>query len=121
MDLSFKQINLLLMGCFIIFSFLQLNDPDAVLWVVIYGLAALFCFLFYKSTLKAHLVGLYSFVCFAYSIKLLIAQDVFFDSGCITGLSEPIREAFGILVVGGWMLVLFVKTNKGAKVPLIEA
>lgn len=40
-----KILNLFLAAVFIVFAFLQVNDPDPVLWIVIYGLMAVACVL----------------------------------------------------------------------------
>ena len=64
-----KILNLLLAVVFIIFAFLQINDPDPVLWILIYGLMAVACILaafgyYYSKVLAVILVLLlaYSFV-----------------------------------------------------------
>lgn len=64
-----KVFNLLLAVAFIIFAFLQVNDPDPVLWIFIYGLMAVACILaafgyYYPKALAGVLVLLlaYSFV-----------------------------------------------------------
>lgn len=40
-----KVLNLVLAAMFILFAFVQVNDPDPVLWIVIYGLMAVACIL----------------------------------------------------------------------------
>lgn len=40
-----KILNLVLAALFIIFAFVQLNDPDPVLWIFIYGVMAVACVL----------------------------------------------------------------------------
>ena len=40
-----KALNLLLAAMFILFAFVQINDPDPVLWILIYGLMAVACIL----------------------------------------------------------------------------
>lgn len=40
-----KILNLILAVLFLIFAFLQINDPDPVLWILIYGLMAVACVL----------------------------------------------------------------------------
>ena len=64
-----KVLNLLFAVVFIIFAFLQINDPDPVLWILIYGLMAVACILaafgyYYPKVLAGILVLLlaYSFV-----------------------------------------------------------
>lgn len=40
-----KVFNLVLAVMFVIFAFVQINDPDPVLWILIYGLMAVACIL----------------------------------------------------------------------------
>src|SRR5690606_17400845 len=40
-----KVLNLILAALFIGFAFVQINDPDPVLWILIYGLMAVACVL----------------------------------------------------------------------------
>lgn len=40
-----KVLNLLLAVLFLLFAFVQINDPDPVLWIFIYGLMAVACIL----------------------------------------------------------------------------
>ena len=35
-----KLINFIICGIFLLFSYVQLNDPDPYVWVVVYGLVA---------------------------------------------------------------------------------
>jgi len=38
-----KIVNLLLAVMFIVFAFVQINDPDPVVWILIYGSMAVIC------------------------------------------------------------------------------
>lgn len=63
-----KVLNLVLAVMFLAFAFLQVNDPDPVLWILIYGLMAVVCILaafntYYKVAMIVLLVG-YSVYCF---------------------------------------------------------
>lgn len=40
-----KLINLVLAALFLLFAFVQINDPDPVLWILIYGVMAVACIL----------------------------------------------------------------------------
>lgn len=40
-----RVVNFLLAAMFILFAFVQLNDPDPVIWILIYGSMAVFCIL----------------------------------------------------------------------------
>lgn len=40
-----RIVNLLLAIMFIVFAFLQVNDPDPVIWILVYGIMAVVCIL----------------------------------------------------------------------------
>jgi hypothetical protein len=56
-----KAVNLVLAVLFLVFAFVQINDPDPVLWILIYGVMAVACILaafgyFYPKVLGVILV-----------------------------------------------------------------
>ena len=56
-----KIVNLLLAVLFVVFAFLQINDPDPAIWILIYGVMAVTCVLaafghYYPKVLIAILV-----------------------------------------------------------------
>lgn len=56
-----KIVNLLLAVLFVVFAFLQINDPDPAIWILIYGAMAVMCVLaafgyYYTKVLIAILV-----------------------------------------------------------------
>ena len=64
-----KVLNLVLAAMFVVFAFVQINDPDPVIWILIYGVMAVACVLaafgrFYPKVLLGILVIFiaYSFV-----------------------------------------------------------
>ena len=62
-----KIVNILLAGMFLAFSYLQFNDPDPVVWILIYGAMAVECmmaaFKFYVRPLLGILVIGYIVYC----------------------------------------------------------
>ena len=38
-----RIVNFLLAAMFVLFAFVQVNDPDPVIWILIYGIMAVFC------------------------------------------------------------------------------
>jgi hypothetical protein len=65
-----KVINLLLAAMFMVFAFLQINDPDPLIWIVIYGAMVVTCVLaafntYYKPGIFV-LIGLYLVYSFFY-------------------------------------------------------
>ena len=66
-----KAVNLILAAMFLLFAFVQVNDPDPVLWILIYGSMAVICILaafryYSRIALSILLVGF-----IAYSVILL--------------------------------------------------
>jgi hypothetical protein len=57
-----KILNLVLAALFMLFAFVQVNDPDPVLWILIYGVMAVACILaafrqYYPKVLVAILIA----------------------------------------------------------------
>jgi hypothetical protein len=40
-----KVLNLILAVMFMLFAFVQVNDPDPILWIILYGILAVICIL----------------------------------------------------------------------------
>ncbi len=63
-----RVLNFMLALMFLFFAFLQVNDPDPVLWILIYGAMSVVCvmamFEFYKRNLLVILAVLYSVYCY---------------------------------------------------------
>lgn len=62
-----KILNLLLAAMFIVFAFLQVNDPDPALWILIYGLLACSCVLAAFKFIIPRLWTVVAAILFAYS------------------------------------------------------
>lgn len=61
-----KIVNLVLAVMFLLFAFVQVNDPDPILWILIYGAMAVVCILaafkvYQKWVMAAMLVGLIAY------------------------------------------------------------
>lgn len=77
-----KVLNLVLAALFLLFAFVQINDPDPALWILIYGLMAVACILaafryYYLTALVVLLVAYvgYSFVFVSGMIEWLRSED----------------------------------------------
>jgi hypothetical protein len=76
-----KIINFLLAIMFLIFAFLQVNDPDPVIWILIYGAMAVVCILamfnYYNRIALFSLLIFYVIYSFFYfpGVKEWLAQD----------------------------------------------
>lgn len=109
-----KILNLFLAVMFLLFAFVQINDPDPVLWILIYGLMAVACVLaafnyYFPKILLVLLVVYvgYSFVYYAGVMEWLRSDDksMLFDN--IAKMQYPYieesREFLGLFIC---MLVL---------------
>lgn len=77
-----KVLNLVLAVFFLLFAFVQVNDPDPVLWIIIYGLMAVACVLaafghFYTGALVGLLIlyTAYSFVFVSGVLEWIRSED----------------------------------------------
>jgi hypothetical protein len=104
-----KIVNFLLAIMFMIFAFLQLNDPDPVLWILIYGVMSVVCILgmfeFYPRKILIGLAIFYSLYSLYYwpGIKEWLGRDQkeqLFDN--LAKMEHPFieesREFLGLLI-----------------------
>lgn len=104
-----RVLNLVLAALFLLFAFVQINDPDPVLWILIYGIMAVACVLaafryYYPRILAAILTAYaaYSFVFLSGMIEWLRSNDrsLLFDD--LAKMQHPYieeaREFLGLLV-----------------------
>ena len=104
-----KVFNLVLAVLFLIFAFVQVNDPDPVLWILIYGLMAVACILAaFGHIYTKVLIGLlilytaYSFVFVSGVLQWIRSDDksMLFDD--IAKMQYPYieesREFLGLLI-----------------------
>jgi hypothetical protein len=79
-----KVVNLILAVMFLLFAFVQINDPDPVLWILIYGAMAVICIL-------AAFRSYYSIVMIILAIALA-AYSTILIPGVKEWLSQPDRS-----------------------------
>lgn len=104
-----KILNLVLAVLFVVFAFVQINDPDPVVWILIYGAMAVSCVLaafgYYYSLVQAALLIIfigYSFVFSSGVLEWLRSEDksMLFDD--IAKMQYPYieesREFLGLLI-----------------------
>ena len=121
-----KALNLFLAAMFLLFAFVQINDPDPALWILIYGLMAVTCIMaafnyYSKAFLIATLVMLVLYS--GYAIMLLpgvsewLAQDdqsVLFDD--IAKMQHPYieeaREFLGLLICDLVLILQLVRMRR---------
>ncbi|NJB70439.1 apolipoprotein N-acyltransferase [Saonia flava] len=116
MKVFFKILGFVFTALFVYAIAVQYNDPDAVKWYVIYGLAALASLLFALDKLKflwaAFLFGFYiGFAIFVWPEKF---EGVTIGEGDIVNIERG-REALGLLIASGLMLVYALRIRYSSK------
>jgi hypothetical protein len=112
-----KIVNLVLAVMFLAFAFVQINDPDPVLWILIYGAMAVICvmaaFNYYRTWAMFFLLGaftIYAFLLLPGMREWLAQEDrsMLFDD--IAKMQHPYveesREFLGLMIC---MVVLVVQ------------
>ena len=92
---------------FLVFSFLQINDPDAYLWIIVYLLPALISFatiLDYNKKYFQYLIPIYLIV----AIYLYLNNN---ETIIMNILNETTNEILGLLICSIWIFIL-LQLNK---------
>lgn len=113
-------LNYIMVIAFSLSAYAQFNDPDAGLWVAIYGAAAVISLFWKWKLLSRFWYQLLFGVTAVYALYLLathagqLSFEGVFDSVSMKSQSvEVIREIGGLLIVSVWMAVLgFYKGGK---------
>ena len=114
MKLFFKVFAIVFALLCVVSAYLQLNDPDPALWIVIYLVVAIASFLFAMNKLPywvflilfvASIIGAYLFWPNAF-------EGVTIGEGDINNI-EHARESLGLLIVAVVMLVYTVRKKMG--------
>jgi len=111
-------VNIIFCLAFLYFAYLNLNDPDAWLWVSIYLFAALCCgaAVFGKYFPVAYLIGIAVYL--IYAVRLFFVKDGVWDwitkyksQSLVETMQatkpwiEQTREFFGLLIITGALLI----------------
>ena len=75
-----RVVNFLLAAMFLVFAFLQINDPDPLVWILIYGAMAVIC-----------IMAIFSY----YPLRIMFALLVIYIGYSVTyfdGVSEWLRQ-----------------------------
>lgn len=118
-----KVLNLVLAVMFVIFAFVQVNDPDPVVWILIYGAMAVACILaafdhYYPIVSVGVLIIFvaYSFVSFSGVVEWLQSDDksMLFDD--IAKMQYPYieesREFLGLFICIIVLIMHLVRARK---------
>ncbi len=104
----FTIVNLAVAAFFALFAIVQYNDPDPLLWMIVYALAALACVLHHLKRLPPEAAGGYGVLVLLLGLYLafrVISQRQFF-------FDEEGREMMGSLLIFIWMTVLWWRGKK---------
>ena len=105
-------VNLLVAAMFLVSAALQLNDPDPAAWTLLYAAAAGACLVAGRLIWAWALAAAVALVSFFWAGTLLpvlhemVFSDLFKAMKAETPVIEESRELLGLLLVGGWMVVL---------------
>jgi hypothetical protein len=117
-----KVVNLLLAVMFLVFAFVQINDPDPVVWILIYGSMAVICILaaFHYYSRVALSILLLAFIAYAFLLlpgfnEWLRQEDkslLFDDLAKMQHLYiEETRELLGLIICMVVILIQFLRSR----------
>lgn len=113
--------NGIMLGMFAFSAFLQLNDPDPLAWVAVYGAAAAVCWLEIRRRARVWPALALAHVAFIWAgyigyrvhdvpLGALFAQWEMKDLRI-----EEAREMYGLTIVGIWMMVIVIVHGAAAR------
>ena len=109
-----KYLNLFMCGAFGLSAILQFNDPDPIIWIIIYGFATFFA-VAYHSNLKIDWIffGVFSSITFIWGLFLFLDLnetvyffELFAEFSMKNSTVEVGRESGGLLLISIWTSVL---------------
>lgn len=90
----------------------QYNDPDALLWAAIYGIAALLTVLYLVGRSPSSASIAFASLCVLYAVYL--AVRIILDREFI--FEEQGREMLGLLICAGWIAFLIYRSRSASPV-----
>lgn len=118
-----RIVNFLLVIMFLIFAFLQINDPDPVIWILIYGVMAVYCvmamFEFYPQRFLIATAAIYTLYSLLYApgVAEWLRQDdrsELFDD--LAKMEHPYieesREFLGLLICVAVLIFYIIRSRK---------
>ena len=95
----------------------QVNDPDPVPWMLMYGAAAVACLLSLTGKLRWQFAVATGIIALAWAASIaprVIGQVPFMDMFAEFEMKdigvEESREMYGLILIGGWMAVIGHRT-----------
>jgi hypothetical protein len=121
-----KILNFILAIIFIVFAFVQINDPDPILWILIYGAMAVLCILAMFNIFPKNVILVLAIVYIAYSlyyipgVKEWLHQDdktQLFDN--VAKMEHPFieesREFLGLWICIIVLIFYYMRARKFAR------
>ena len=102
MRVFMRIVHLFMLALFVAWAAFQWNDPDGLVWVAVYGIAAIECLLFLMGRFPKSLGVAYVILCAIWAV--ILAVGLILDGEFI--FDERGREMFGLLFCGGWTFML---------------
>ena len=117
-----KILNWILCFLFLLSAVLQYNDPDPLLWMIMWGAAGIACLLYGIGKLPMWLPVAIGAVGLVWGLALLPGiirtagdirwNEVFMQAGMSNITVERVREMGGLIIISIWMAVLLCKSRK---------
>ena len=108
-----RWANVVMLLAFVFSVLVQFNDPDSLIWIAIYGLAAAACGLELSGRANVGMPGATAIIALAWAAELspdVLGQvpfgAMFGDWEMHDAGIEAAREMYGLLIVGAWMVML---------------
>jgi hypothetical protein len=115
----FKILNYFMLVVYLYMVVVQYNDPDTLLWISIYGIAAIICFLASRDRLHWGISATIVVVALGWALTLapnVIGKvsfgEMFSNLYMKTLAIEQAREMGGLLIAAGWMIVLTLSVRR---------
>jgi hypothetical protein len=89
-------------------AYLQLNDPDAWLWVGIYGLGGVMMLMSLKYRLPVWVSLVFASACLSFALWIMLAVELVQWPAVVASLRmagtgvEEVREVAGLAIQGAW-------------------
>jgi hypothetical protein len=119
---AWKLADALFLLMFAFSVIVQVNDPDPLAWMAIYGAAAVACLLSLRGRLPWWFAVVTGIVALAWAATIaprVIGQVPFMDMFAEFEMKdigvEESREMYGLLLIGGWMAILGHRAFWGRK------
>ncbi|QXD24532.1 transmembrane 220 family protein [Opitutia bacterium ISCC 51] len=117
-----KILNWILCFLFLLSAVLQYNDPDPLLWMIMWGAAGVACLLYGIGKLPKWLPILVGGVGLVWGLALIPGiirtagdirwNEVFMQASMSNITVEWVREMGGVFIIALWMGVLILKSRK---------